>query len=130
MRVSGRVCVHTHQPSHKYWSPQASNWIGRLCHVKERSDPGRFNVTRNEADRGAFKTPTLRSVELSGPYFHDGSAASLKEVVRYMASGGKPDPNKSPLLQSTGLTEVELDKIVLFLNTLTSTEGSTQPKLP
>ncbi len=46
-----------------------------------------------------------------------------------MPSGGKPDPNKSPLLQPTGLTEVELDKIVLFLNTLTSTEGSTQPKL-
>lgn len=101
-----------------------------LEHGKEKPDVGRFNVTKNEADRGAFKTPTLRSIELSAPYFHDGSAATLKEAVRYMASGGKADPNKSPLLQPTGLTEAELDKIVAFLNTLTSTEGWTQPTLP
>ena len=101
-----------------------------LEHGKERPDPGRFNVTRNEADRGAFKTPTLRSSELSGPYFHDGSAATLKEAVRYMASGGKPDPNKSPLLQPTGLTEEELDRIVAFLNSLTSTEPWVAPTVP
>ena len=45
----------------------------------------------NEADRGAFKTPTLRSVAISAPYFHDGSVATLKDAVRYMAGGGKPD---------------------------------------
>ena len=101
-----------------------------LEHGKERPDPGRFNVTRNEADRGAFKTPTLRSIELSGPYFHDGSVASLKEAVRYMASGGKPDPNKTPLMQPTGLTEAEIDKIVAFLVTLTSTEAWVAPTLP
>jgi len=101
-----------------------------LEHGKEKPDLGRFNVTRNEADRSAFKIPTLRSIELSAPYFHDGSVATLKEAVRYMASGGKPDPNKSPLLQPTNLSEAELDKIVAFLNTLTSTEGWTQPQLP
>jgi cytochrome c peroxidase len=101
-----------------------------LEHGKEKPDPGRFNVTRNEADRGAFKTPTLRSVARSGPYFHDGSAATLKEAVRYMASGGKPDPNKSPLLKPTGLTEDELDKIVAFLTALNSPEPWEQPKLP
>lgn len=101
-----------------------------LEHGKEKPDVGRFNVTKDEGDRGAFKTPTLRSIELSGPYFHDGSAATLKEAVRYMASGGKPDPKKSPLLQPTGLTEEELDKIVAFLNSLTSTEPWTQPQLP
>lgn len=47
-----------------------------------------------------------------------------------MASGGKPDPNKTALLQPTGLTEAELDKIVTFLNTLTSTERWEQPTLP
>ena len=101
-----------------------------LEHGKEKPDAGRFNVTKNEADRGAFKTPTLRSIELSGPYFHDGSVASLKEAVRYMASGGKPDLNKTALLQPTGLTEAELDKIVIFLNTLTSTERWEPPTLP
>jgi cytochrome c peroxidase len=101
-----------------------------LEHGKEKPDVGRFNVSKDEADRGAFKTPTLRSIELSGPYFHDGSAATLKEAVRYMASGGKPDPKKSPLLQPTGLTEEEIDKIVVFLNSLTSTERWTQPQIP
>jgi len=101
-----------------------------LEHGKAKPDVGRFNVTKNEADRGAFKTPSLRSVELSGPYFHDGSVATLKEAVRYMAGGGKPDPNKTPLLKPTGLTEAELDKIVAFLHSLTSSEVWEQPKLP
>ena len=101
-----------------------------LEHGKEKPDVGRFNVTKVEGDRGAFKVPTLRSIELSGPYFHDGSAATLKEAVRYMAGDGKPDPNKSPLMQPTGLTEAELDKIVAFLNSLTSTEGWQQPAVP
>ncbi|HYN60854.1 MAG TPA: cytochrome c peroxidase [Rubrivivax sp.] len=97
---------------------------------KSKPDVGRFNVTKDEADRGAFKTPTLRSVELSAPYFHDGSAATLKDAVGYMASGGKPDPNKSAALVPTGLSDVEVDKIVAFLNSLTSTETWEQPKLP
>ena len=97
---------------------------------KAKPDVGRFNVTKDEADRGAFKTPSLRSIELSAPYFHDGSAATLKEAVRYMASGGKPDPNKSPALQPTGLSDAEVDKIVSFLMSLTSTEPWVQPTLP
>lgn len=101
-----------------------------LEHGKANPDPGRFNVTKVEADRGAFKTPTLRSVEFSGPFFHDGSAPALKDAVRIMAGGGKPDPNRSPLLQPTGLTEAELDQIVAFLASLTSTEPWEQPTLP
>jgi cytochrome c peroxidase len=97
---------------------------------KAKPDAGRFSVTKDEADRGAFKTPSLRSIELSAPYFHDASAATLKDAVRYMASGGKPDPNKAPALQPTGLTEAEIDKVVAFLISLTSTETWEQPKLP
>jgi cytochrome c peroxidase len=69
-------------------------------------------------------------VAISGPYFHDGSAAALKDAVRYMAGGGKPDPNKTPLMRPTGLSEAELDKIVAFLTSLTSTETWEQPRLP
>ena len=47
-----------------------------------------------------------------------------------MAGGGKPDPNKTPLMRPTGLSEAEIDKIVAFLNSLTSTETWEQPKLP
>jgi cytochrome c peroxidase len=59
-------------------------------------------------DLSAFKTPTLRSVAIAGPYFHDGSVSSLDGAVRYMASGGKADPNKSGLLIDRKLSEREI----------------------
>jgi cytochrome c peroxidase len=101
-----------------------------LDHGKTNPDPGRFNVSKSEADRGAFKVPALRSVALGAPYFHDGSVATLKEAVRYMASAGKPDPAKTPLMSDKGLSEAEIDKIVAFLQALTSTETWQQPTLP
>ena len=67
---------------------------------------------------------------ISQPYFHDGSVATLEEAVRYMASGGKADPNKDPLLTPTGLTEREIGKIAAFLRALTSTEPVVKPTLP
>jgi cytochrome c peroxidase len=120
-------CTTCHVPP--YYGNSTFFNIG-LEHGKDKPDPGRFNVTKDEADRGAFKTPTLRSVAISGPYFHDGSGATLKDAVRTMAGGGKPDPNKSAALQPTGLSEAEIDQIVAFLNSLTSTETWEQPKLP
>src|SRR5262249_1545076 len=50
---------------------------------RESPDLGRFAVTRNEADKGAFKTPTLRDVARRGPYMHDGSLATLADVVAF-----------------------------------------------
>ncbi len=97
---------------------------------KAKPDPGRFNVTKIEADTGAFKTPTLRSVALTAPYFHDGSRATLEEAVRFMAAGGGEDPKKSPVLSPTGLSDAEIAKIVEFLKSLTSTEPWTAPTLP
>jgi cytochrome c peroxidase len=97
---------------------------------KAKPDPGRFNVTKLDADIGAFKTPSLRSVELKAPYFHDGSRASLTEAVRYMAGGGGDDPRKSPVLQPRGFSDAELAQVVAFLRTLTSTEPWQAPALP
>ena len=101
-----------------------------LEHGKAKPDAGRFTVTKNEADRGAFKTPSLRSVALGAPYFHDGSAATLKDAVRVMASGGGADPARSSVLQPRGLSEAEIDRIVAFLASLTSTETWQAPALP
>ncbi len=120
-------CTTCHSPP--YYGNSTFFNIG-LEAGKAKPDPGRFNVTKLEADRGAFKTPTLRSVAISAPYFHDGSVTTLKEAVTYMAGGGKPDPNKTPILQPTGLTDTEIDQIVAFLNSLTSTEPWVQPVLP
>jgi cytochrome c peroxidase len=120
-------CVTCHAPPH-YGNSTFFN-IG-LEAGKAKPDPGRFNVTKKDEDTGAFKTPSLRSVALSGPYFHDGSAATLEQAVRYMAGGGGADPKKSPALVATGLTDAEIGKIVAFLKSLTSDESWTPPRLP
>lgn len=75
----------------------------------DRIDEGRFEVTQNEADKYFFKSPSLRNVEKTYPYFHDGSVANLNEAVKIMA---KLQLNKE-------LTEEETNDIVAFLNTLT-----------
>ena len=58
--------------------------------TKQFSDEGRFVVTKNEADRGAFKTPTLRDVTKHPPFAHDGSLATLREVVELYNRGSEP----------------------------------------
>lgn len=83
------------------------------------ADPGRFRITLNEADRGKFKTPTLRNVALTAPYLHDGSMATLGGVIDHFASGGQPHPNKSPLMQAFTLTAEEKADLIAFLLTLT-----------
>src|SRR5690606_8031138 len=55
-------------------------------------DLGRYVVTQVDSDRGAFKTPTIRNVEFSAPYMHDGSQKTLEEAVEWYAKGGHPNP--------------------------------------
>lgn len=73
------------------------------------ADNGRFNVTKNEQDRHFFKVPVLRNIELTHPYFHDGSVGSLAEAVRIM---GRVQVGKN-------FTGEETEKLVAFLKTLT-----------
>ena len=97
---------------------------------KAKPDPGRYAVTKDPAEMSAFKTPTLRSVGISGPYFHDGSVASLEAAVQLMASGGRPDAQKSALLIDRRLSAREIKELVAFLDTLTSDESFASPTLP
>lgn len=83
------------------------------------SDPGRFRLTGDENDRAKFKVPTLRNIELTAPYMHDGSMNSLEEIILHYETGGKNHPNKSELLQPFTLTETERNELILFLKTLT-----------
>jgi cytochrome c peroxidase len=85
---------------------------------KEPLDLGRFTVTKQEADRGKFKTPTLRGVVLTGPYMHDGSLATLEDVVEFYNRGGTANPNLDPLLAPLGLTKDEVRDLVAFLKAL------------
>jgi cytochrome c peroxidase len=81
-------------------------------------DLGRFAVTRQEADRGKFKTATLRGVALTAPYMHDGSLATLEEVVEFYNRGGGANPNRDPVLAPLELSKEEVRDLVAFLKAL------------
>ncbi len=83
------------------------------------ADPGRFRLTGEESDRAKFKVPTLRNIEVTAPYMHDGSIETLEEIILHYESGGEDYPNKSNLIEPFTLTETERNELVLFLKTLT-----------
>jgi cytochrome c peroxidase len=91
-----------------------------LAHDREFSDLGRFLVTKNTKDLGAFKTPTLRDVELTGPYMHDGSIRTLLDVLRFYNQGGLKNPMLDEKMTPLDLTEHEMNAVVEFLRALTS----------
>jgi cytochrome c peroxidase len=100
---------------------------------KPGPDLGRYTVTKNESDKGAFKTPTLRDVAKRGPYMHDGSEKTLEDVVAFYNKGGVKNPLLSPEIRALGLSAPEQKDLVAFLRALTgeiSPEVSRSPKLP
>jgi cytochrome c peroxidase len=84
----------------------------------EEPDLGRFVVTGDEKDKGAFKTPTLRNVEHTGPYMHDGSQKTLEEVVEWYAKGGHPNPWLSEKVVKLELTDQDKQDLVAFMKAL------------
>lgn len=82
-------------------------------------DIGRELVTAKAEDRGKFRTMSLRNVAQLAPYMHNGSLASLEDVVKFYNAGGGDDSNKMELLRPLGLSDNEMADIVAFLNSLT-----------
>jgi len=85
---------------------------------KPKPDEGRFIVTKNEADWGAFKTPTLREVALTAPYMHDGSFKTLEEVVDFYDKGAIPNKNLDKSIRKLNLTADEKKDLIAFLRSL------------
>ena len=90
------------------------------------SELGRFAVSRGFDDLGSFKTPTLRNIAVTAPYMHDGSLATLREVVEHYNNGGvtkENDPVNDFLsggIRPLDLSEKEIDDLVSFMEALTS----------
>lgn len=96
-----------------------------------KEDLGRFGVTRAEKDKGAFKTPTLRSIVETAPYMHDGAFKTLEEVVDFLNAGGGANQHLDPLLKPLDLTGGEKADLVAFLKALTGEPIKVMlPKLP
>ncbi|HEX3494725.1 MAG TPA: cytochrome-c peroxidase, partial [Methylocella sp.] len=93
--------------------------IDELALQTSYSELGRFLVTKNPADIGAFKSETLRNIGITGPYMHDGSLATLWDVMDHYNKGGVPNPYLDGGMQRLALSEAEIDDLVAFLFALT-----------
>jgi cytochrome c peroxidase len=91
-----------------------------LAHSAGFSELGRFAITLKQTDVGAFKTPTLRDVELTSPYMHDGSLKTLIEVVRFYNRGGNPNSHLDERMRPLQLNDAEINDLVEFMRALTS----------
>src|ERR1700730_5012746 len=98
---------------------------------QKEPDVGRFTVTKKPEDTGAFKTPTLRDISKSAPYFHDGSVATLGEAVDVMLGVGKPNDHLDKKnLQKHDITKEQRDDLLAFLKSLDVDCKLTKPPLP
>ena len=85
---------------------------------KPEPDLGRYVVTKDSADWGVFKTPTLREIEHTAPYMHDGSLKTLEEVVDYYDKGGTPNKNLDSHIKPRHMTAQQKSDLVAFLKSL------------
>ncbi len=92
--------------------------VGYDAQTKQFNDVGRFDVTKNLEDTGAFKTPLLRDVSKHAPYMHDGSIPTLRQVVELYNRGGDKNPYLSPKIEPLNLTDSEIDALVAFMRAL------------
>ncbi len=107
-------CTACHWGGH--FSDERFHNLGVVPADVTKPDEGRFVVTKNPNDKGAFKTPTIRDVELRAPYMHNGSEKTLEDVVELYDKGGRTgDPNLDPLIVPLGLTKEEKNALVAFM---------------
>jgi cytochrome c peroxidase len=94
-------------------------------------DIGRYKILPLPILKGAFKTPSLRDVELTPPYFHDGSAVTLRDVVAHYNRGGDTKDNLDPDIRPLSLSDREQDALVAFMKALTGKAPQVEaPRIP
>ena len=95
------------------------------------ADPGRFAIRKVASMKGAFKTPGLRDIELTAPYFRDGSVSTLRDVVEHYVRGGDDRSNLSESMKPLKLSEQDKDDLVAFMKALSGQpKPLTVPRLP
>ncbi len=112
------LCATCHVGNHFTDSKFHNLGVGWDAENETMADPGRFEVTGVDADRGAFKTPGLREVTRRAPYMHDGSLATLRDVMDHYVKGGEENPWLSPKMEILDLTEADIDALVAFMQAL------------
>lgn len=136
-------CINCHNTP--YFSDNEFRNDGQTLFGTKDEDFGRYNITKNMADIGKIRTPTLREVARTGPWMHHGNFPSLLDVIEYYNLGNPSPiqrkylgkgrdsliPNTSPILKKLDLDKKEIQALIAFLKTLSSNKGRTLiPKLP
>ena len=93
--------------------------LDRLAVGTDLSELGRFMITRNYSDIGAFRTTQLRNIGITGPYMHDGTLVTLWDVLDHYNKGGESNPYLDGGIEALALSEEEIGQVVAFLFTLT-----------
>jgi len=140
---AGRAaCIDCHDVFHRDVNPLGGAYatfsderfhnLGIGYHDGAMNDPGRYETTRDPEDFGAFKTPMLRNVSRTAPYMHDGSLASLEDVIEFYNRGGNKNPNQSAGLKPLFLSASDKASLVAFLRALDTPaphRGSSAPAI-
>lgn len=100
--------------------------VDQLALQTDMSELGRFMVTKNRSEIGAFKTSQLRNIALTAPYMHDGSMRTLWDVMDHYNRGGEPNPFLDGGIEPLNLTEAEINAVVAFMFTLTDVRFAEQ----
>lgn len=106
-----------------------NNGLDEAPELLKHPSPGRGAVTGRRSDRGKFRTPTLRNIELTAPYMHDGRFTTLDEVIDHYVSGGHYAENVNPNVRRLTLSDRDKKDLLAFLRTLTDTSFVRNPDL-
>jgi cytochrome c peroxidase len=110
---------HTIEKNYALFTDQKFHNLGVGVNADgELTDVGRFKETKVEADRGAFRTPTLRNIAKTAPYMHDGSKKTLREVVDFYKGGGSSNPQLDKEIKELSLSAQDRADLVAFLEAL------------
>ena len=112
-------CSHCHFNPLFTDNEYKNNGLDSVDTVEDFEDPGRGAINNNMFDNGKFRVPTLRNIELTAPYMHDGRFATLEEVLDSYSEGGHGVENEDPNIISFTLSEQDKSDLIAFLKTLT-----------
>jgi len=128
------AACHTIAEDHALFTDNKFHNVGVGVKDGVPKDAGRFDVTKLETDRGAFKTPSLRNIALTAPYMHDGSLKDLKQAIDFYIGGGNSNPHLDKNIKALDfLSGQERADLLAFLESLTGEvpkETLPEPKTP
>ncbi|MBK8503752.1 MAG: cytochrome C peroxidase [Saprospiraceae bacterium] len=126
--VPDAECGHCHNAPLFTTNQYFNNGIEAVADLESFPDKGRGVISGNNQDNGRFRVPTLRNIEFSAPYMHDGRFQTLEEVVDHYNSGGHFQINKDPLIRPLGLLDYQKEALIAFIKTLSDTTFLIDPK--